>query len=93
MKKLILTLSVLSLFSCENSEKLEFVNQEIVDGKVSAIMEGRSSARFSSNPKIWVQNATNTQEVEIPFEYENRWKVGDSCLLIIKRYKEVGDGE
>ena len=26
--------------------------------------------------------------VEIPFEYENRWKIGDSCLLIIEKYKE-----
>jgi hypothetical protein len=29
-----------------------------------------------------------TKEVKIPFEYEGRWKVGDSCLLIIEKYKE-----
>lgn len=29
-----------------------------------------------------------TKEVDIPYEYEGRWKVGDSCLLIIEKYKE-----
>lgn len=37
---------------------------------------------------IWVQNDKSTRAIGIPFEYENRWKVGDSCLLIILKYKE-----
>lgn len=84
----ILLISIL-LFSCTHP-KYEHIGQEIIDGKVSATKEG-TVGRFSTFPKIWVQNATNTQEVEIPFEYDGKWKVGDSCLLIIEKYKETQD--
>ena len=89
MKKLILILSVF-LVSCSDSN-LEYIGKEIVDGKVSAKKEGvQRTCRgcLSENPIIWVQTPTTTREVSIPFEYENRWKVGDSCLLIIEKYKE-----
>lgn len=86
MKILYIILLSLLLISCTDT-KYTYIGQEIIDGKVSAVKAGRTG-RFGYNPKIWVQNATNTQEVEIPFEYKNRWKVGDSCLLIIEKYKE-----
>ena len=87
MKKIVLALLIFC--SCSNA-KYEKIGQEILDGKVSASKEGQSSGRgFSYYPKIWVQTETQTVEVEIPFELENRWKVGDSCLLIIEKYKEV----
>jgi len=54
---------------------------------VSAIQQGHRG-RSSVLPKIWVQNDKKTIEVSIPFAYENKWKVGDSCLLIIEKYKE-----
>lgn len=38
---------------------------------------------------LMIRNHEGTREVEIPFAYENKWKVGDSCLLIIEKYKEV----
>ena len=60
---------------------------KMVDGKVSATEKG-TTGRFGKHPKIWVQNATNTKEINIPYEYDGRWKVGDSCLLIIEKYKE-----
>lgn len=81
----ILSLTLL-ITSC-TTPKYEHIGQEIIDGKVSATKEG-SIGRHGSNPRIWVQNATETKEVSIPFEYEGRWKVGDSCLLIIEKYKE-----
>lgn len=87
MKKILLALLIFC--SCSNA-KYEKIGQEILDGKVSASKEGYSAPHgISRLPKIWVQTETQTVEVNIPFELENRWKVGDNCLLIIEKYKEV----
>ena len=87
MKK-ILALSVgLILLSCQEPKYVS-IGQEIVNGKVSATKEGYVG-RYSRLPKIWVQTNKVTKEIEIPFENERRWKVGDSCLLIIQKYKEI----
>jgi hypothetical protein len=87
MKKLVLALITL-LFSCEE-EKYTLIGQEVIDGKISAVREG-SIGEMGHSPKIWVQTPTTTREVYIPFEYQNRWEVGDTCLLIIEKYKENG---
>jgi hypothetical protein len=87
MKNIHLLLLLTLLFISCKEHKYEQIGQEIIDGKVSATAEGHIG-RLSTSPKIWVQTATETKEVEIPFEYEGRWKVGDSCLLIIEKYKE-----
>jgi hypothetical protein len=88
MKNIYILFLAILFISCEEP-KYTHIGQEIIDGKVSAtkkaIIGGRSHSYL---PRIWVQNATETVEVEIPFEYEGRWKVGDSCLLIIEKYKE-----
>ena len=84
MKKLLLLL-IPFLLSCEG--ELSYIGQEIVDGKISAVKEGHPG-RHAVAPKIWVQTPTSTRKVDIPFEYEGRWKVGDTCLLIIEKYKE-----
>lgn len=89
MKNIHVLLISLLVISC-TQPKYEHIGQEIIDGKVSATAEGYSG-RVATPPKIWVQNATETKEVEIPFKYEGRWKVGDSCLLIIEKYKEIQD--
>lgn len=86
MKKLLLITFTLLLFSC-TEPKYEHIGQEIIDGKVSATAEGHRG-RTATFPRIWVQSPTSTREVKIPFKYEGRWKVGDSCLLIIEKYKE-----
>ena len=89
MNKLIVILVCVVTISC-TQPKYEHIGQTIIDGKVSATKDGvRGSRGSNSSPKIWVQNATETKEVEIPFELEGRWKVGDSCLLIIEKYKEI----
>jgi hypothetical protein len=88
MKKISLLLLLSGiLFSCSDSN-LKYVSQEVVYGKVSATESGHIG-RFSTLPIIWVQTAKQTKEVTIPFEYDGKWKVGDSCLLIIQKYKEV----
>jgi hypothetical protein len=70
------TLILIILFISCTPPKYEHIGQEIIDGKVSATKEGIPFSRGSGNfPKIWVQNATETKEVEIPFEYDGRWKV------------------
>jgi hypothetical protein len=87
MKNIHVLLLITFLFiSCEQP-KYTHIGEEIIDGKVSAIKNGYRG-RYGRLPKIWVQTPTTTKEVEIPFAYEDRWKVGDSCLLIIEKYKE-----
>jgi hypothetical protein len=87
MKKIFLTTLMLLLISCQ-TPKYKYIGQEVVDGKVSATAEGHSG-RVATSPKIWIQTPTTTREVAIPFEYEGRWNVGDSCLLIIEKYEEI----
>lgn len=72
--------------SCQEP-KYTYIGQEIIDGKVSAVQEGHAG-RVATLPKIWVQTPTETKEIGIPFKYEGKWKVGDSCLVIIEKYKE-----
>jgi hypothetical protein len=89
MKNIHVLLILTTSFSSCKEPKYTHIGQTIIDGKVSAVKEGIKGGRGGViSPKIWVQNATETKEVEIPFEYERRWKVGDSCLLIIEKYKE-----
>jgi len=87
MRNIYLLITSLVLLSC-TQPKYKSIGQEIIDGKVSAIKEGYGG-RVYTLPKIWVQTTTTTKEVEIPFEYDGRWKVGDSCLLIIQKYEII----
>jgi hypothetical protein len=86
MKKLLVLTLMTLLFSCD--EQYTHIGQEIIDGKISAVKEGYPGRR-ATLPKIWVQTTTTTKEVKIPFRYYEKWKVGDSCLLIIEKYKEI----
>ena len=90
MKKLILFLAFITLVSCEDNGRPKFIGQDIIDGKVSATQPGSRGGygHPADLPVIWIQTPTETREVEIPFAYEGKWKVGDSCLLIIERYQE-----
>lgn len=92
MKKHILLLALCAFaVSCQDDDKLQYIGQEIIDGKVSATEKGRLGGygHGADSPAIWVQTPTVTKKVEIPFAYEGKWKVGDSCLIIIERYKET----
>jgi hypothetical protein len=73
------------MFSCSD-EPLEYVSQEIIEGKISAIEPG-CVGRSPILPVIYIQNEKITRPVSIPFSYLDRWDVGDSCLLIIEKYK------
>ena len=78
MKKLIL-IAFVFIVSCKE-DNLQFIGQEIIDGRISSIEPGYV---------IYVQTNKTTKTFSIPPQYENRWKIGDNCLLIIQKYKEV----
>lgn len=88
MRKITTILALLLTQACSN-DKLKYIGQEVVDGKVSAIKDGYWNGRVIARPAVFVQTPTRTEKVYIPSEYEGKWKVGDSCLLIIEKYKEV----
>jgi len=87
MKNILIIILLCTLYSC-STEPLEHIGQEIIDGKVSAIELGRPG-RSAILPIIYVQTDKITRAVSIPFAYEHRWKVGDSCLLIVEKYKMI----
>jgi hypothetical protein len=86
MKNIHLLLLVIIFSSC-TKPKYTHIGQEIIDGKVSAVQQANLGCA-GRKPVIWIQTPTTTKEVVIPFEYEGKWKVGDSCLLIIEKYKK-----
>jgi len=84
MKKRLLTLSIIILLlSCNDNNNLQFVDQEIIEGRISATKTGTYGGYGipSQKPRINVQSPTDTREVEIPFNYEGRWKLGLSIVL------------
>ncbi len=83
----------LSTFLLSCSDNLQYIGMEVIDGKISATQSGYIGARYRTLPKIWVQSSKQTREVSIPFEYEGRWKVGDTCLLIIEKYQDLRDSK
>ena len=73
--------------SCEHN--LELTSQEIIKGRISAVDKGNPIGRFPSNPIIWVQDATKTIKIgNIPFSHSDYFKVGDTCLVVIQKYKD-----
>jgi len=90
MKNIYTLILLILLVSCTEPEYIH-IGQEIIDGRVSAIQKGKRANIGFKIPKIWIQTATTTKEIQIPFDYENRWNVGDSCLLIVEKYKENED--
>ena len=87
MKTLFL-ISILSLCSCSDSN-LELISTEVVKGKVSEVKVGWNSLRGPGEmSKIYIQNPTYTKCVEIPVGEEQKYKVGDTAILVIQKYKE-----
>jgi len=90
MKEMFLLITAVLFISCENNEYTR-IEQQIIEGRVSALKKGikrYGRGSISENPVIFVQSDIATEKVILPFEYENKWKVGDSCLLIIEKYKK-----
>ena len=81
MKNIYILFLAIVFISCEEA-KYTHIGQEIIDGKVS-----KTSVDYPPF-LIWVQTPTKTKMVNLHYDYRNRFKVGDSCLLIIEKYKE-----
>ena len=75
MKTIHKLLVLLLILTTSCSTNLEFIEQEIVDGKVSALVPGVNALYVYREPVVYIQNQTKTVSVRIPFEYENRWKI------------------
>jgi len=82
MKNIVKLILILLLFAACEEKKYTYLGQRIIEGKVSAV-DTRHSPYF-----IWVQNSTETVRITIPYGYRNKRKVGDSCVVIIEKYKE-----
>ena len=92
MKRLLLLIFTFVIISCDNS-KYKYLGQDVVDGKVSSIQPATYGYRGAyQNAIMWVQDDRSTRKVIIPQEFENKWKVGDNCLLIIEKYAIVENG-
>lgn len=88
MKKLIITLLLLCIVtvSCQEQE-FKLLDTQFVDGTVSAI----ERHDYSMGPLLYVQTSKDTYKVRLPIELKNRWKVGDSCLIIVEQYEKVNN--
>jgi hypothetical protein len=75
------------LFSSCGGGNMQRFETEIIQGKVSAKERGIAGYRYSTQLKIWIQSAKETKLVTLPNEYNDRWNVGDSVILIIEKYK------
>ena len=84
MKNIHILLISLLIISC-TQPKYKSIGQEIFDGKVSNLEIVNHTPYFF----IWVQTPTETKMIKLPNNYKNRWKVGDSCLLIIEKYEII----
>lgn len=85
MKKLILLLSIV-LISCTESE-YQKIGVEIIDGRVSAMEV--EIGKYHNSYYIWVQSPKETKRIKVPKEYGKRWKVGDSAVVIVEKYKII----
>jgi hypothetical protein len=88
MKKfrlVLLALLLTSLISCQND--YSFVIGQTIYGKISYFEEG-VSGRMPTFPVVYIQTPTKTYKLEVGFENQGKFKVGDSILLVVQKFKE-----
>jgi hypothetical protein len=81
MKKILLICSVL-LFGCNNNYRI--IDTNVIKGIVSAKEEGYTG-RAPRLPKVYIQTPKQTVVIQVPFDNENDYKVGDTAIVIIQR--------
>lgn len=84
--KYVLLTCLLVLISCNNDYKI--IDTKILKGKVSAKEEGLTG-RAPRLPKLFVQDNKHTVIVDIPFENDDDFKVGDSITLVIQQVEKI----
>ncbi len=85
MRNLLFIIISLLLFSCNN--KYEFIDQEVIIGKITSI----DYHDHTTKPTVSIQNDVEERKFKIPFEYNRVFKVGDSIMLVVEKYKVIED--
>jgi hypothetical protein len=81
MKKILLICSVL-LFGCNNNYRV--LDTSVIKGVVSAKEEGHTGIAATLS-KVYIQTPKQTVVIQVPFDNENDYKVGDTAIVIIQR--------
>lgn len=91
MKKLLL---ILTLFFTACNEKLQEIGTDYIEGVIydteSSVIGSRGVNIFRYY--LYVSDGKHIEKVQLPYDIYNRYQKGDSCLLLIKKYK-VKDGK
>ena len=87
LKSLFMSIIMFGLLFSSCGGDMQRFETEVIQGKVSAKERGIVGYRYSTQLKIWVQSSKETKCVILPNEYNDRWNVGDSVILIIEKYK------
>lgn len=85
MKSLLFIVISLLLFSCNN--KYEFIDQEVIIGRITNI----DYHDHTTKPTVYIQNGVEERKFKIPFEYKRVFKVGDTITLVVEKYKVIED--
>ena len=70
------------LFFTACNEKLQEIGTDYIDGVVS-----EKEYRGAGHDLLYVSDGKKTQKVEVPYDIYKKYQKGDSCLLLIKKYK------
>ena len=70
------------LFFTACNEKLELIGTDYINGIVSEKEYRGGGCGF-----LYVSDGKKIQRLEVPNEIYNNYQKGDSCLLLIKKYK------
>lgn len=80
-----MSLLILLLNSCNNDYKV--IETKVVKGVISAKDEGR--LRTLKLPRFYVQSAKETVTIDVPFENENLFNVGDTICIVVKTIEKI----
>jgi hypothetical protein len=83
MKKLLLILTL--FFTACSDERIILFETDYIDGVVSE--KEYTYFHYGSYYYLYVSNSKSTNMVEVPCDIYNKYEKGDSCLLLIKKYK------
>lgn len=91
MKKLFLILLTgLFLQSCSD-KPMEHIGTDFIEGTVSHIEPFKPGGYgiIGHNTILYVQSPTQTISIDLPLRLADRWKVGDTIIVITQKYKVI----
>lgn len=88
MKHLLFILSFLILLGCQK-DKMTKISTETLQGKISFKEEYGKYRHYI----LYVQNPTNTRIVEVDGDTYDKYKLGDSILLVVEKYQIPCEGK